>query len=429
MNNELEALVSRLALALGIGLLIGLERGWRARDARPGSRTAGVRTFAIIGLLGGVTGAIAGGTPGPLSVAGSLLVGAAFVAVAVVLAMFSRDENRAANNFSATTTIAGLLTFTLGVYALLGEPRVAAAAAVAAAGILVVREQLHDWVRKISQAEFESALLLLAMTFIALPVVPDRAFGPWGGINPREIWLIAIVLAAVSFAAFIAVRWLGERRGVFAASALGGLVSSTAVVFANARAAAANPGSARTLASGSALATAVSFVRVIVLVAALAPAVLAVVAPPLLAAVLAAVVFAFANARPGADTPSAPVRFRNPFSLLSVFGMALAMGVVLFAGRGVHAQFGVTGANLSAIISGFLDVDAMTVAMAKLTPAPLANHLAGYAILAGVASNTLTKVIVGALIGRRGFAIAVIIMSVCCLAAGAAALAVIAPGG
>jgi uncharacterized membrane protein (DUF4010 family) len=425
MNLELEALISRLALALGIGLLVGLERGWRTRDARPGSRTAGVRTFAIIGLLGGVIGALAGGGGEPLGIAASLLIGSSFAAVAAVLTLFGRDENRAANNFSATTTIAGLITFTLGVYALLGEARVAAAAAVATAGILMVREGLHDWVRKISLAEFESVLLLLAMTFIALPVVPDRPFGPWGGINPREIWLIAIVLAAVSFTAFIAVRWLGERRGVFVASAVGGLVSSTAVVFANARAATLDAADVRTLASGSALATAVSFIRVIAIAAALAPGVLAIAAPPLLAAAIGAIAFAFANARPDPGSPSPVAHFRNPFSLISVLGMAAAMGVILFVGRGVHAYYGVAGATMSAAISGFFDVDAMTVAMAKLTPHPLEIHLAGYAILVGVASNTLTKVMVSALLGSRRFALALCVMCACCLVAGAGTVAVL----
>src|SRR5437868_1117096 len=131
---ELDELLSRTALSAGVGLLIGLERGWHRREARPGSRTAGVRTFAITGLLGGTTAALARGQGGELSVGGSILLGMAFLAYAGVITVFSRDENRATNTFSVTTTIAGLLTFMLGAYALIGDVHVAAAAAVATAG-------------------------------------------------------------------------------------------------------------------------------------------------------------------------------------------------------------------------------------------------------------------------------------------------------
>jgi hypothetical protein len=126
-----------------------------------------------------------------------------------------------------------------------------------------IREELHQWIRKITLAEFQSGLVLLAMTFIALPVVPDRSVGPFGGVNLREVWIIAIVLASVSFAGCLAVKLLGERHGVLVAAATGGLVSSTAVTLANARRAAAGEGAPRLLAAGVALAAAVAFVRVL----------------------------------------------------------------------------------------------------------------------------------------------------------------------
>jgi len=177
---ELAELLSRVALSFGIGLLIGLERGWHTRRARPGSRTAGVRTFTISRLVGGIVGALAQTSDGELSTASSILIGSALLAYAAVITMFTRDENRATGNFSATTTIAALLTFVLGAYALLGDVRVAAAAAVATAGILIIREALHGWVARITLREFESGLILPAMTFIALPMLPSREAGPLG---------------------------------------------------------------------------------------------------------------------------------------------------------------------------------------------------------------------------------------------------------
>jgi hypothetical protein len=110
------------------------------------------------------------------------------MAFAGVITTFTRDQNKSTGTVSATTTIAVLLTFMLGAYALLGDVRIAAAAAVVTTGILVVREELHGWVAKLSLAELESGLILLAMTFIALPIVPDRSVGPFGGVNPRAVW-------------------------------------------------------------------------------------------------------------------------------------------------------------------------------------------------------------------------------------------------
>src|SRR5215470_5238802 len=280
---DIEDLLSRFAVALGLGLLIGLERGWRTRGAEAGSRAAGIRTFAISGLLGGVLGALALAAGGANANAGFLL-GLGFAAYAAVIAIFCREENRETGSFSATTAIAGMLTFALGAYALIGDLAIAAAAAVATAGLLAMRENLHGWLARITWPELRSALVLLAMTFIVLPIVPDDPIGPFGGVNPRQVWLIAIVLAGVSFVGYVAVKYLGASRGVLLAAAAGGLVSSTAVTASSARRAAAGEGSPRLLAAGVALASVISFARVVAIVAALNPRLLMLVAPPLAAA-------------------------------------------------------------------------------------------------------------------------------------------------
>src|SRR5262245_209758 len=249
-----EDLFSRLALALGIGLLIGLERGWRTREAESGSRTAGIRTFAIAGLLGGTTGAIVDAAGGAAIVGAAIVIASGFATYAGVIAVFSREENRAVGTFSATTAVAGMLTYLLGAYAVIGDVRVAAGVAVAAAALLALREGLHDWVEQITWPELRSGLTLLAMTFIALPILPNAPIGPFGGFNPREVWIIAIVLACVSFVGYAAVKYFGARRGVLLAAAAGGLVSSTAVTVTNARRAAAGEGSPTLLAAGVAVA-------------------------------------------------------------------------------------------------------------------------------------------------------------------------------
>lgn len=417
---EIEELLSRVALALGIGLLIGLERGWRSRDARAGGRTAGVRTFAITGLLGGIVAAVARGANSELSTTGGVLLGAAFIAYAAVIAIFHRDENQATNTFSATTTVAALLTYMLGAYALLGDVRVAAAAAVAAAGILIVREELHQWITKITLAELESALVLLAMTFIALPVMPNRAIDSLGGINPREIWLIAIVLASVSFAGYVAVKLYGESRGILIAAAAGGLVSSTAVTFAYAKRARAHEGTPRLLAAGAALSTAVSFVRVAAIVTAIKPALSLSLGPALVAGAAVAAGFAFITIffRKDDDKYNAAVEFKNPFGFWSVIGVAVSMAVLIVLGRMIQERFGAAGAVFGAAAMGLFDVDAMTIAMSRLVPEALSPHAGSIAILVGVASNTLSKMGIAATIGRASFAAQYAGISALCIVAG-----------
>jgi uncharacterized membrane protein (DUF4010 family) len=418
---DLPDLLSRLALALGIGLLIGLERGWRRRGARPGSRAAGIRTFAISGLLGGLIAVLAQLAGGAATVGGALLLGVAFATYGVVITLFSREENVSIGAFSATTAIAGMLTFALGAYAVIGDMRIAAGAAVAAAGLLASRDELHGWVEKITWPELRSGLVLLAMTFIVLPIMPGEPIGPFGGVNLREVWLIAIVLAGVSFLGYVAVKCFGARRGLILAAAAGGLASSTAVTIANARRAATGEGAPRLLASGVAIASGVMFLRVVAIVVALNPAVLVLVAPALMAAALVALGFALAWILWGGAGPKdyRSIEFRNPFDFLSVVGFALFLGVIIVLGRAVGETFGATGAVAGAVVVGLADVDAVTVSMLRLTPDTLTRAQAAVAILAAVASDTVSKVAIGAAIGGW-FAGDLAAMAAGCLAVGAA---------
>lgn len=272
------------------------------------------------------------------------------------------------------------------------------------------------------------------MTFIALPIVPDSAIGPFGGVKPREIWLIAIVLAGVSFLGYAAVKYFGARRGVLLAAAAGGLVSSTAVTLANARRAAAEEGTPRLLAAGVALATGISFLRVAAIAGVLKPSLLIVLAPPLIAAAAVAGGFAYVwvYRRSEEKGDHTEVKFSNPFSFWSVVGLALSMGAIILLGRFLQDAFGPAGAIIGAATLGLFDVDAVTVSMASLVPQSLTVTGATLAILAGVASNTASKIIIGAIVGRGWFAINVAVSGAAAAAAGAAALwlaLLLAPAG
>ena len=175
-----QELLTRLGLALAIGLLVGVERGWRERDQAEGERTAGVRTFALIGLFGGVWGALYG-------VVGPLPFAAAFLAFAGGFTLFKWREAEREDDFGATTLVAALLTFALGALAVLGDMTAAVAAAVAMVALLAAKRWLHQWIETLTWEELRAALILLAMSFIALPVLPDRGYGPYDAINPHAL--------------------------------------------------------------------------------------------------------------------------------------------------------------------------------------------------------------------------------------------------
>lgn len=419
---DLQDLLSHLAVALGIGLLIGLERGWTMRGQAAGHRTAGIRTFTLTGLLGGVMGATALALGGAATPAGAILLGIAFASCALVIAAFHIEENRAEKTFSATSAIAAIMTFALGAFAVVGDMRAAAAAAVATAGLLASRTEMHGWLKRINERELQSALILLAMTFIVLPVLPGDAIGPFGGVNLRETWLIAIVLAGVSFFGYVAMKYLGTQHGMLVAGLVGGLTSSTAVTAANAQRAAAGEGSPQLLAGGVALATAVSFGRVIAIVLVLSPGLLRLIAPPLAAAIVVAVGFALVSMywRDQKTGRNKPVKFRNPFEFWTVVGFAAFLAVVIVLGRLLGETLGANGVIAGAAALGLADIDSVTVSMTRLVPAPLGPKDAAFAILAAVVTNNVSKVAIGALVGRGRFALEIGIMAALCVLAGGA---------
>jgi uncharacterized membrane protein (DUF4010 family) len=422
---NLSDLFARFAVALGIGLLIGLERGWRSRGEEPGQRTAGIRTFGLTGLLGAAVGALTGFLSGPASPGGGILLGLSFAVYSAVLAWFCREENRADGRFSVTTTVAGMVVFALAAYAVLGDLHIAAAAAVAAAALLAMREGLHGWLQRLTWDELRAALILLTMTFIALPLLPNQSVGPYGGINPREVWLIAIVLAAVSFLGYVVVKGFGPSHGVLLASVAGGLVSSTAVTVANARHAFANANAARLLAGGVAAATTVCFLRVVAIVAVLKSSLIVLLAPALVAAAATAATCALILVYGGRanDGKQQAFEIRNPFSFWPVVWFALLLSTIIMLTRAAAEVFGASGAVVSAILVGLADVDSVTISIVKLAPQPLSEAETAVAILAAVASNTVSKIAVGAAIARGKFAFTIALVAASCIAAGVAVFA------
>lgn len=381
-----------LLAALAAGLVVGLERGWRDRDLPEGGRVAGLRTFALAGLLGGV-----------LALGGQWLLAAGALGLAVMAAVAYRISVQRTGSVSVTSALALLLTFGLGALATQGQPATALSLAVLVAVLLDLKPALHRWLRLIERRELSAALQMLVISAVVLPLLPDANYGPYAALNPYRLWWAVVLVAGLSLSGHIAMRLLGPQRGLLWTGLLGGLASSTAATLTLARQARAAPALVDVALAGAWVASAVMALRIAVLVGVLAPSLLPLLLPPLLAAALALLLAAAVGWRrrpaalPGA-APAAPDAFAaggadlRPFDLGAALGFGAllgAMAVLAEAGRqwlGPAALYGL------AVLGGLADVDAVTISMARLQAAGAAPaSLAATAIALAAISNLVVK--------------------------------------
>ncbi|AZO54684.1 MULTISPECIES: MgtC/SapB family protein [unclassified Mesorhizobium] len=392
----MDPLIARLGLALAIGLLVGLERGWQERDAPDRSRTAGIRTFGISGLLGGVLAALANAVG-----AVSVLVGG-FIAFAAIFAWYKAREAAYDEDFSVTGVIAGLGVFALGSLSVAGDYRAAAAGGAAFAAILASREVLHGLLKRLTWIELRSALILSAMTAIVLPLLPNRTMDPWGGFNPWEVWFLTVLMASISFAGYVAVRVLGNTRGLLASSLAGAIVSSTAVTLALGRNA-TNATNRLPLAGAASLAATVSVLRVCAVVLIIEPGVFASVAIAAVAAALAfAVCGALLMARDSGNGEGSAIA-RNPFELGPLLLFALLFAVVATASAALAAQFGGRGLLVTSALAGAFDVDVSVLSALRLVKHSVPVGTIGQAVLAALAANAIGRLSLAVFAGPIGF--------------------------
>jgi uncharacterized membrane protein (DUF4010 family) len=409
-------LFERLGLALAIGLLIGLERGWREREGSEGSRTAGIRTYALISLLGGVWAAL---TP----VLGPVPLAAAGIAFAAAFTLFQWREVVARNEYSVTSTVAGLLGFALGAFAVLGDRAAAVGAGVTTMALLAARSNLHDFVKRLTWPELRSAVLLLAMTFLLLPVLPDRTIDPFGAFNPHELWLMTVLIAAVSFAGYVSVRWMGEERGVLVSAAAGAFVSSTTVTLDNARLARKKPSENSLYACAICVGWTVGVARMGAVAVVTNGALLQPLALPIGAAlfVLGVASFLFSRASLKMNTLS-DSDFSNPLDLRFVLSFGAILSVVIVAARLLSRSFGEAGLLGLAGISGLVDVDPITLSAARLAGQSVGVPQAADAILLAGAANMVTKMTLAFTIGGARFGWKLAAVGIAAIAAGGLAL-------
>lgn len=374
-----------VALAFALGMLIGIERGWSRRNDPEGSRVAGIRTFSLLGLAGGLAGEALHVSP---------ILGAVLVIAAAAALLIGYGRSVETHNLSATTTIVGVITLGIGVLATNDQSVLASAAAAVTTLILSMRRQLHGWIERLSEAEVHAIARFALLSIAILPLLPDRSFGPYDAWNPRQIWMVVVLVSGFSLAGYAATRRLGESHGILATAAAGAMVSSTAVTASLAARLRKGEAAEGALAAGIALASAVMFLRVLILAAFIAPfalPALALVVGP--AAVVSVAGAAWLMRRAPGTTSAAhePAALRNPFDLAPALLLAgLVMALSLLA-RWVLDRYGDTGLATVLALSGMLDVDSAIITLGALPQGSLDGPAAGLALAAPVMMNTLVK--------------------------------------
>jgi uncharacterized membrane protein (DUF4010 family) len=377
------------------GAAIGVERQWSGHADGEKARFAGVRTFTLLGLLGGLAGRMWAHDMRWL--AALCLAAAAGLVVAAYVAASRRDVD-------ATTEVAALVVLAAAALAGSGEMQLASGVIAVTLLLLVEKTRLHALVRLIDDRGFRAGVAFAVMALVVLPLLPEGPFGPLGGIRPRTLWALVLFFSGLSFAGYIARTIVGDRYGYAVAGLLGGLISSTNVTLTFARLSRERPSEGGWLGEGVLAACSVLFVRVAVAIAVLNAALLPRLLPLLIPPFVVGVLVSFAHLRRGqAAADYVRALDDNPLQLWSALQMAAAFQAVLFVFEIVHRRFGSPGIMISAMVLGLTDVDALTASIARRVSDGLPVDTGAVAIASGILANTLAKLTLAMLIGRGRF--------------------------
>ena len=399
MENALsqDPAILNIVSAFAVGALIGAERE-RHDGEGPSRSSAGIRTFSITSIAGAVAFTLGG--------VALLAVVTASVAVMVTVSYWQSQ----AQDPGMTTEIVLVLTTLLGALCI-QSPQMAAAMAVTVTVLLYVKVWLHNLVTSvISKPELDDALIFAAATLVVLPFLPDRQMGPYMAINPHSIWIVVVLVMAIGAAGYVAIRLLGARFGLPLAGAISGFISSTATIGAMGARAAKSSDLLVACVAAAVLSTVATIAQLALVIAAISMPTLSNLSRPLLFAGVAALVygvgFTLLVAR---HSRSDVAQTGGVFSLKTALAFGSILSVVLVVSAGLQERFSGAGVLLAAVFAGLVDTHAAAISVASLVASgKVAPEDAVIPVLAGMTSNTLTKIIMAYFSGGWIFAVRVV---------------------
>ncbi|HED34480.1 MAG TPA: DUF4010 domain-containing protein [Gammaproteobacteria bacterium] len=392
-----------LGIAISIGLLIGIERGWKSRDAKEGERTAGLRTYALIALLGCVAGLLSKHPGG--SAFGFVFLG---FTIAVIIAYVI--QWRTSGNTSITSLIAMLLTFVSGTMVALGQASLAASIAVIMTILLRFKSVMHGWLRKLGQQELHAALQLLLISVVLLPVLPDRGYGPWLALNPYEIWWMVVLISGISFVGYFTMKIAGSEKGVILTALAAGMASSTALTLHFSHLYQKQPQMKNLLASGILVACGTMFPRVVLVSSLVNPSLFSVLLVPMLIMTLLTLFSAAVIWRKNGDQSTGEFsHLINPLELKPALLFGLLLVFVILLGKTAIYYFGEEGILFLAFVSGIADVDPVNLTLSRMSLSELSIDVVVSGIVIASSTNTLVKAGLAVFVGGFDLGIRVFI--------------------
>jgi len=380
-----------LGSALAAGLLIGIERGWKLRGEAEGMRVAGVRTFSLLGLLAGIAGVLS--SEDYLVISGVIVVGAVII-IAIGYSRAITSDGKP----DATSAVAALVTLALGFLGGSGQPALAVAGAAIVTLILALRSEMHGLIGLLDEADIKALARYAVIALAVFPFLPEGRYGPYDAWEPRTLWFVVVIVTGFSFIGYAANRIFGTRRGTIATAVIGGAYSSTAVTQSFAQRLGSGAGGEAENA-GIALATAVMYLRVMILVGIIAGSILQpfimLIVPPLVVGFL--VSYLLYRQAPHSTGPAPP---GNPIAMLPALSFVLFVAIAAIAARWAQGRFGEEGIAILLLLMGSMDVDAAIVTAAGLEPGTISDDLAALAITGTILANMAVKLGVTIVYGR-----------------------------
>ncbi|MDR9419894.1 MgtC/SapB family protein [Gracilimonas sp.] len=379
-----------MGAALGVGLLIGIERGWHGRKEDEGDRIAGIRTFSLSGLLGGIWAVL-------IPYTGEWILGMVFLAfTGLIIASYVFEQKVLDEKDIGITTEVGLLiTYSLGAWAALGYQIESLASAVVVMTILSVKPVLHGWLQKIEVEVIYAGIKLLIISVILLPLLPNQGYGPWDTLNPYWIWWMVVLISGLSFIGYLLVKYVGQDKGTILTSIIGGLASSTAVTISLAQFAKQyEKAQHRIFIAGVLIASTIMLGRVFIEVSVVNPALLTPLWIPLavmLVLTVGCVIWLWLKSEKESPEENPTLDLGNPLQLPTALKFGALLAVILVLATALQEWFGDQGIYLLSLLSGLMDVDAITLSLSKMAQSEITASVATLGIVIAVISNTIVK--------------------------------------
>ncbi|EKO3828253.1 MgtC/SapB family protein [Vibrio harveyi] len=408
-----EHLIWNLFVALLLGAIVGTQRGWVMRNSVEGSRVAGIRTFSLVGLLGGLVGILADlYTP--------LLLGFALIALVILACIAFVIQQRKSEDISITGVVSLVITFVLGSLAVSGEPVLAAAAAVITAVVLDNKRELHQALQRLQEYELDAALRLLLISIVLLPLLPNQAYGPWNALNPYEIWWMVVLIASISFVGYFAIKIGGAKRGILFTSVFAGLSSSTALTLQFSHLSREQSSISPLLASGILLSCGTMFPRLLIVLSVINPQLVTLLWPIVMIMMIALYFPAWwIWRRSEVGKVEQSNKQTNPLALQSALFFGVVLAVIMLLSHALSDLFGNAGVLILSALSGITDVDAISLALGRQSTQTLSVETAALGILIAASVNTVVKMGMVVAIGDKALWRRVAPVMVGCVLSGA----------